>query len=190
MFTNILLTIGAHICILCSVLHLILLKTALQKGDRYGAYRIFFQAYRQPPEVERRCRTRKHGLTFAQSRIIRFLAERGGQTTQKEIEDYAHVSHPTIVGIVTRREQSGFLSTCTDPSDKRNKVVRLTDKAKDINLEIRRSIDNGKRAMLKSFSEEEVEQLRGYLIRICDNLDIDSSPGCKPESGAKKEKRE
>ena len=126
----------------------------------------------------------KHGLTFAQSRIIRFLAERGGQTTQKEIEDYAHVSHPTIVGIVTRMEQSGFLSTCTDPSDKRNKVVRLTDKAKDINLEIRRSIDNGERAMLRSFSEEEIEQLRGYLIRICDNLDIDSSPGCKPESGA------
>ena len=83
-----------------------------------------------------------------------------------------------------------FLSTCTDPSDKRNKVVRLTDKAKDINLEIRRSIDNGERAMLRSFSEEEVEQFRGYLIRICDNLDIDSSPGCKPESGAKKEKRE
>lgn len=27
----------------------------------------------------------KHGLTFAQSRILRFLAERGGQTTQKEI---------------------------------------------------------------------------------------------------------
>ena len=114
----------------------------------------------------------------------------GEEPTQKEIEDYAHVSHPTIVGIVTRMEQSGFLSTCTDPSDKRNKVVRLTDKAKDINLEIRRSIDNGERAMLRSFSEEEVEQLRGYLIRICDNLDIDSSPGCKPESGAKKEKRE
>ena len=190
MFTNILLTIGAHICIMCSVLHLILLKTALRKGDRYGAYRIFFKRIDNRLKSNADAGLGKHGLTFAQSRIIRFLAEHGGQTTQKEIEDYAHVSHPTIVGIVTRMEQSGFLSTCTDPSDKRNKVVRLTDKAKDINLEIRRSIDNGERAMLRSFSEEEVEQLRGYLIRICDNLDIDSSPGCKPESGAKKEKRE
>ena len=51
----------------------------------------------------------KHGLTFAQSRILRFLAEHGGQATQKEIEDYAHVSHPTVVGIVTRMEQ-GCLS--------------------------------------------------------------------------------
>ena len=128
----------------------------------------------------------KHGLTFAQSRILRFLAEHGGQATQKEIEDYAHVSHPTVVGIVTRMEQGGFLSTCADPADKRNKLVRLTDKSRDINLEIRRSIDLSERAMLRSFSEEEVEQLRRYLIRICDNLDIDSSPGCKAESGAKK----
>ena len=128
----------------------------------------------------------KHGLTFAQSRILRFLAEHGGQATQKEIEDYAHVSHPTVVGIVTRMEQGGFLSTCADPADKRNKVVRLTDKAKDINLEIRRSIDNGERAMLRSFSEEEVEQLRRYLIRICENLGIDGGQGCCAESGAKK----
>ena len=99
----------------------------------------------------------------------------------------SHVRHCERCHTFTEAE---VCSTCTDPSDKRNKVVRLTDKAKDINLEIRRSIDNGERAMLKSFSEEEVEQLRGYLIRICDNLDIDSSPGCKPESGAKKEKRE
>lgn len=128
----------------------------------------------------------KHGLTFAQSRILRFLAEHGGQATQKEIEDYAHVSHPTVVGIVTRMEQGGFLSTCADPADKRNKLVRLTDKAKDINLEIRRSIDMSEREILKSFTDEETEQLRGYLTRICENLDIDSGRDCRAESGAKK----
>ncbi len=128
----------------------------------------------------------KHGLTFAQSRILRFLAEHGGQATQKEIEDYAHVSHPTVVGIVTRMEQGGFLSTCTDPADKRNKIVSLTDKSKDINLEIRRSIDLSEREMLKSFTDEETEQLRGYLSRICKNLRIDGGQGCCAESGAKK----
>lgn len=128
----------------------------------------------------------KHGLTFAQSRILRFLAEHGGQATQKEIEDYAHVSHPTVVGIVTRMEQGGFLTTCTDPADKRNKIVSLTDKAKDINLEIRRSIDMSEREILKSFTDEETEQLRGYLTRICENLDIDSGRDCRAESGAKK----
>lgn len=67
----------------------------------------------------------KHGLTFAQSRILRFLAEHGGQATQKEIEDYAHVSHPTVVGIVTRMEQGGFLSTCADPADQEKQVSPL-----------------------------------------------------------------
>ena len=128
----------------------------------------------------------KLGLTFAQSHILRFLAESGGRATQKEIEDYAHVSHPTVVGIVMRMEQAGFLTTCTDPADKRNKIVSLTDKAKDINLEIRRSIDMSEREILKSFTDEETEQLRGYLTRICENLDIDSGRDCRAESGAKK----
>lgn len=128
----------------------------------------------------------KLGLTFAQSHILRFLAESGGRATQKEIEDYAHVSHPTVVGIVTRMEQGGFLTTCTDPADKRNKIVSLTDKAKDINLEICRSIDMSEREILKSFTDEETEQLRGYLTRICENLDIDSGRDCRAESGAKK----
>lgn len=128
----------------------------------------------------------KLGLTFAQSHILRFLAESGGRATQKEIEDYAHVSHPTVVGIVMRMEQGGFLTTCTDPADKRNKIVSLTDKAKDINLEIRRSIDMSEREILKSFTDEETEQLRGYLSRICKNLGIDGGQGCRAESGAKK----
>lgn len=128
----------------------------------------------------------KLGLTFAQSHILRFLAESGGRATQKEIEDYAHVSHPTVVGIVMRMKQGGFLTTCTDPADKRNKIVSLTDKAKDINLEIRRSIDMSEREILKSFTDEETEQLRGYLTRICENLDIDSGRDCRAESGAKK----
>ena len=128
----------------------------------------------------------KQGLAFAQSRILRFLAEHGGQATQKEIEDYAHVSHPTVVGIVTRMEQGGFLSTCADPADKRNKLVRLTDKSRDINLEIRRSIDLSEREMLKSFTDKETEHLRGYLSRICKNLGIDDGQGCCAESGAKK----
>lgn len=69
MFTNILLTIGAHICIMCSVLHLILLKTALRKGDRYGAYRIFFKRIDNRLKSNADAGLGKHGLTFAQSRI-------------------------------------------------------------------------------------------------------------------------
>ena len=52
----------------------------------------------------------KHNkLTLAQSRVLTFLDSRGGQATQKEIEVYLEVSHPTVVGIISRMEQNGHL---------------------------------------------------------------------------------
>ena len=44
----------------------------------------------------------KHSkLTLAQSRVLAFLDSQGGQATQKEIEVYLEVSHPTVVGIIS-----------------------------------------------------------------------------------------
>lgn len=69
-----------------------------------------------------------HGLTMTQSRVLRFLSDSGGEATQKEIEDFLSVSHPTVVGIVSRLEQNGFITFHPDSADKRNKVVVLTEK--------------------------------------------------------------
>ena len=57
-----------------------------------------------------------HDLTLTQTRVLGFLAESGGQATQKEIEADLQVSHPTVVGIISRMEQKGFLCTWTDRS--------------------------------------------------------------------------
>ncbi len=64
-----------------------------------------------------------HNLTLSQVRVLRFLTCVGGSCSQKEIEDYLQVSHPTVVGIVSRMEQSGFLQTCfglQDPQQNRD----------------------------------------------------------------------
>lgn len=57
----------------------------------------------------------KHSnLTLAQSRVLTFLASQDGQATQKEIEIFLEVSHPTIVGIISRMEQNGHLICWVD----------------------------------------------------------------------------
>ena len=57
----------------------------------------------------------KHSnLTLAQSRVLAFLDRRGGQATQKEIEVYLEVSHPTVVGIISRMKQNGHLRCWVD----------------------------------------------------------------------------
>ena len=40
----------------------------------------------------------QHDLTLTQSRVLGYLARNGGTATQKEIEGFLQVSHPTVAG--------------------------------------------------------------------------------------------
>ena len=112
-----------------------------------------------------------HDLTLTQTRVLGFLAESGGQATQKEIEADLQVSHPTVVGIISRMEQKGFLCTWTDPMDRRNKIVRLTDKAIKLDREIDATVAMQDEMLLRGLSEQQVDELRNCLARIVRNLE-------------------
>ena len=42
----------------------------------------------------------QHDLTLTQSRVLGYLARNGGMATQKEIEGFLQVSHPTVAGVI------------------------------------------------------------------------------------------
>ena len=114
----------------------------------------------------------KHSnLTLAQSRVLTFLARQDGQATQKEIEIFLEVSHPTIVGIISRMEQNGHLICWVDKKDKRNKIVALTEQAKALSDEMEQRISATERRLLASLSEEEIEKLNQMLLTIYNNLE-------------------
>ena len=69
---------------------------------------------------------KKQDLTWAQSRLIGFLSRNGGECTQKELESFLEVSHPTVVGIVSRMEQNGFV-TCRIDASERTSVIRSAE---------------------------------------------------------------
>lgn len=112
-----------------------------------------------------------YNLTLTQSRVMAFLEDHGGQATQKEIQLFLRVSHPTVVGIVSRMEQNGHLISWQDEQDRRNKIVRLTERAAALGAVMKAGIADIEKTMLSSLSAEEVEQLRTTLTTICDNLD-------------------
>lgn len=114
---------------------------------------------------------KKHNLTFQQSKIIGFLAYRNNHASQKEIEEFLHVAHPTVVGIVARMEQNGFILTGVDSKDKRNKIVKLTPKAIEKWQELRLTIEQGEKNMLKGLTKQQVEQFVAVLTKIYDNLE-------------------
>lgn len=113
----------------------------------------------------------KLNLTLTQSRVLALLINAGGVSTQKEIEMFLEVSHPTVVGIITRMKQKGYVKCHFDQKDRRNKIVEITDVAKDLGSSLEEQINKNGQRMLKSLSEEEVEKLEEMLTIIYKNIE-------------------
>ena len=114
---------------------------------------------------------KQYNLTLAQSRVFAFLHNNGGQATQKEIEVFLEVSHPTVVGLVSRMEQNGHVTSWIDDQDKRNKIVKLTEAAKALGIDMEHDISANEQKMLSSLSEADIEHLREMLAAIYKNLE-------------------
>lgn len=113
---------------------------------------------------------KSNNLTLSQSRVLSFIHQHGGETTQKEIEDNLKVAHPTVVGLVKRMEKHGFLISFFDPNNGRNKIVKLTPKAEVIGNNMAQVIDGQEDKILKGLSEEERKQFLYYLVEIYKNI--------------------
>ncbi|MGN0157644.1 MAG: MarR family winged helix-turn-helix transcriptional regulator [Brotaphodocola sp.] len=112
-----------------------------------------------------------YNLTLTQSRVLTFLYSKGGSATQKEVEEYLEVSHPTVVGIISRMEQNGHVVCWMDQADKRNKIVRLSEQSESIGAEMEQRMLFSEQRMLASLSNEEIAQLRKMLMVIYKNLE-------------------
>ncbi len=112
-------------------------------------------------------------LTFTQSRVLGFLYKKGGTATQKEIEDSLRVSHPTVVGIIARLKEKGFVTCTVADNDKRNRNVNLTQKANETLKSMGKFIENREAKILAGLSEEQVENLKISLCQIIRNLGED-----------------
>lgn len=113
---------------------------------------------------------KKHKLTLSQSRIVVFLKEKNGTATQKEIEDFLMVSHPTIVGLVSRMEQNGIVKTHFDANN-RSKLVQLTEYAEVLAKDMGETILENEQKLLAGLSDDEVIALKKTLNVVLNNLE-------------------
>ena len=112
---------------------------------------------------------KQFNLTTSQCRVFLYLSSRGGQGTQKEIETFLGVSHPTVVGLVSRMEQNGYVM-CWPCEDGRNKNVKLTPKAEDIDKDMKKNMQANEQKLLEPLSPEESEKLRDLLLKVVQHL--------------------
>lgn len=116
---------------------------------------------------------RAHELTYSQAQVLRFLRRHGGKASQKEIEVFLDVSHPTVVGLVNRLADKEFVECTTDENDRRNKIVALTPKAESLSRVMHNNRIRAEKAMLDGFSGEEAKLLAELLLRVYQNLETE-----------------
>ena len=112
---------------------------------------------------------KQYHLTMSQSRVLVYLRSRSGQATQKEIETFLDVAHPTVVGLVSRMEQSGYV-TCWPCEDGRNKYVKLTPQAEAIDKDMQENMHANEEMLLAPLSPEDREHLRDLLLTVAEHL--------------------
>ncbi len=139
----------------------------MEKQDEIG-----FLIYKIQNSVRTQMDTqfKKHGLTFTQSQVLRFLEENGGKATQQQLQKKMNVSHPTMVGIIQRLEKNGFVEVTTDEEDRRFKVVHLTGKQEVLKTDLKNKKEEIDRKMYADITDEEADQLISLLTRLHENV--------------------
>lgn len=111
-------------------------------------------------------------LTKSQEDILSYLYYHGTDfTIQKDIENFFHISNPTVTGLLNRLEAKGFITRESSEKDKRVKAIKITTKAKAVQEKIKRIIKMNERVLVKGFTEEEQKTLYQLLERVNNNLE-------------------
>lgn len=113
----------------------------------------------------------KYNLTSSQQEILFYLGFHEGEPIhQREIEKWFHLKNPTVTGILNRLEEKGFIVRKTAESDKRFRIIELTDKSRCLMQEMREEMWQMNDRIYSCMTKEERSQLSGLLERILDSL--------------------
>ncbi|MDO4466339.1 MAG: MarR family transcriptional regulator [Bacillota bacterium] len=110
-------------------------------------------------------------LTKSQQEVLHFLhRNRNTQIKQKDIEDYFHISNPTVTGILNRLEQKGYIERISSESDKRVKYIQQTEKAESLHQVLYKRIVQMEKTMVFSLSQKDQDTLYRLLNEVYQNL--------------------
>jgi DNA-binding MarR family transcriptional regulator len=116
------------------------------------------------------------GLTSPQFAVLReiFCNESKGDDkeylTPAAIAERIYADRPTISGIIQRLTNQGWVRRIEKPNDRRSKIIVLTDKAIVLMGTLDSLSSETMKKGLKDFSEEEIENLKKYLLKIINNF--------------------
>ena len=110
------------------------------------------------------------GLTASQWKVIIVLSIREG-ITQRELANFIAVEGPTLVPIIDKMEDTGYLVRKADPNDRRSNKIFLTTKSANLVEEIINTILDFRVVITKGISKSDIERTKAVLNKMMQNTE-------------------
>jgi len=109
------------------------------------------------------------GLKSGQPSILRYLNEHDG-CIQKELANACMVEASTITDSLYSMEKRGLVHRERDPQMRREVRVFITEEGRECIEKLKELFETFDEICLEGFTDEEVEEFRGYLYRLIGNM--------------------
>jgi len=112
----------------------------------------------------------KHGITYRQLQVLAWLAYAGDALTQAELAAKMAIEPPTLVGLLDRMEQQGWIARVGCPDDRRKKLVRPAPAAEAIWETMVETLLRVRERATARLAPEQVDSLKDMLRTIQETL--------------------
>ena len=113
----------------------------------------------------------KTGINLVQSKVIFALNMQSGPT-QRELADKIGVESPTLVPIIDKMEQDGYVKRKLDSKDRRIKRIYATAKADSMWDSMMECAAQIRKTAIQDLSESEIKSALGVVKKMTENLDV------------------
>ena len=115
-------------------------------------------------------RVREHGLTSSHQFGILLLLSKVGSLTQKQIADATLGDEPTTARIISKLIKNDFVNKQTNPNDKREQLVSLSENGKVLLGKLMPFAIAGNREIEKLLTKEEHKTLLTILNKLNESI--------------------
>lgn len=112
-----------------------------------------------------------NALTVNELFVIDILWFANGGITQTEIIERLSANKQTISAVITRFLKNGYITLVEKDSDRRNKVIRFTEKGLEYAREIIPPAADAENLAMADLSEEEMNELVRLTIKFTENME-------------------
>ncbi|QSX07942.1 winged helix-turn-helix transcriptional regulator [Alkalibacter rhizosphaerae] len=121
-------------------------------------------------QVYHNCTLKDLEISSAEYPFLLYLYQRDG-ASQDELSSYLYIDKAATARSINSLEDKGFVERRKKAEDKRFNHVYLTDKAKDVEKEVRERVWNWSKLLTDGMDETEVEKLMDTLHEMVQKVE-------------------